>query len=142
MEFLSQFDVKFVYVKGEDNSVADALSRMPSDSNVSSAYHVYAHDDDDLDTIASVHCLNTPWAGVATALAELTSEYDDNLAPVAATLTVESDPTFVKMITEAYKDDKWVCDLRSLTKSMPDIKQTDGLWYIGNRLVIPRQGHV
>ena len=29
MEFLSQYDSKIVYVKGEDNMVADALSRLP-----------------------------------------------------------------------------------------------------------------
>ena len=29
MEFLSQYNSKIVYVKGEDNTVADALSRLP-----------------------------------------------------------------------------------------------------------------
>ena len=31
MEFLSQYDGKIVYVKGNNNSVADALSRLPDD---------------------------------------------------------------------------------------------------------------
>ena len=29
MEFLSQYDHTIIYIKGEDNSVADALSRLP-----------------------------------------------------------------------------------------------------------------
>jgi len=29
MEFMSQYDAKIVYVKGEDNTIADALSRLP-----------------------------------------------------------------------------------------------------------------
>jgi RNase H-like domain found in reverse transcriptase/Reverse transcriptase (RNA-dependent DNA polymerase) len=33
-EYMLQFDVTFVYVKGEDNTVADALSRLPPDDTV------------------------------------------------------------------------------------------------------------
>ena len=33
MEFLSQFDAHFIYVQGDCNSVADALSRRPMDTS-------------------------------------------------------------------------------------------------------------
>ena len=65
MEFLSQFDAKMVYIKGDENSVADALSRMPTDTNSStadaSAQHLYdfCEDDDTLCIIASIS-LPTP----------------------------------------------------------------------------------
>ena len=29
MEFMSQFDMKIIYIKGEDNMVANVLSRLP-----------------------------------------------------------------------------------------------------------------
>jgi hypothetical protein len=31
MEYLSQYDHKIIYIKGEDNTVTDALSRLPND---------------------------------------------------------------------------------------------------------------
>jgi hypothetical protein len=31
-EFLSQYDMSITYIRGEDNTVADALSRLPSNS--------------------------------------------------------------------------------------------------------------
>ncbi|KAJ3491011.1 hypothetical protein NLJ89_g11382 [Agrocybe chaxingu] len=36
MEFMSQYDFKIIYVQGEANSVADALSRLPTESTKSS----------------------------------------------------------------------------------------------------------
>ena len=36
MEFMSQFDVKIIYIKGESNTVADALSHLPVNLSTSS----------------------------------------------------------------------------------------------------------
>lgn len=33
-EFLTQYDYKITYIKGEDNTVADALSRLPNDADL------------------------------------------------------------------------------------------------------------
>lgn len=65
MEFLSQFDCKLVYVKGEDNTVADALScllydlpDMPSSHDmVPSLMLMYVHDDDMITA-----CIGAVWA--------------------------------------------------------------------------------
>jgi len=37
MEFMSQFDAKIVYIKGEDNTVADALSCLPCSTSSNEA---------------------------------------------------------------------------------------------------------
>lgn len=47
MEFLSQYDCKFIYIQGKDNTVADALSRTAfctSDEALDRAQHLFAED--------------------------------------------------------------------------------------------------
>src|ERR1700678_3337002 len=55
MEFLSQYDSQFVYVRGDRNSVADALSRRPADfcshdaeKSASRPYPASLADEDDI----------------------------------------------------------------------------------------------
>ena len=57
MEFMSQYDAKIVYVKGKDNMVTDALSRLPTYAQAKAeAKHAYSHcpmDEED-DMVASI----------------------------------------------------------------------------------------
>ena len=54
-EFLSQYDYDIHYVKGEENTVADGLSRLPDEEETELGY---PDDDDDLiPTLAAVYAL-------------------------------------------------------------------------------------
>jgi len=62
MEFMSQYNAKIIYVKGEDNTVADALSCLPMFMNAEvNAKHAYSHcaDDKEDDMVTSLHALLT-----------------------------------------------------------------------------------
>ncbi|EDR10481.1 uncharacterized protein LACBIDRAFT_316917 [Laccaria bicolor S238N-H82] len=50
MEFLSQYDARIVYIKGDNNNIADALSCLPvsdSTSTDASTRHPYDFCEDD-----------------------------------------------------------------------------------------------
>ena len=80
MEFLSQFNAKIVYIKGHENSVADTLSHMPTDTDSSTAYasawHPYdfCEDNDTLCIVASISLPTPqgPWETVKALLTCLT----------------------------------------------------------------------
>jgi len=62
MEFMSQYNAKIIYVKGEDNTVADALSCLPMFMNAEvNAKHAYSHcvDDKEGNMVTSLHALLT-----------------------------------------------------------------------------------
>ncbi|KAF8832209.1 hypothetical protein HHX47_DHR1001661 [Lentinula edodes] len=154
MEFFSQFDCKIVYVTGERNSVADALSRRvdlcstPVDSSAEAilgSHHPYAYcadTDDDLDLPILCVLEDSSWSG-ARALANL--PYVEPDPPfVAATLEITGDATLLQEIREGYTTDPWCKDLPSMAASMPLVRKDleSKLWYIGERLIIPRSGHI
>jgi hypothetical protein len=97
-EFLSQYDYQIVYILGEANCVADALSRLPNSV------------DDALPT------------------------------PVAAMLTVSSDPTLLQSIQNGYQTDPFCIKLSKADESIKGIRWVNGLLYVGGCLVIPRTG--
>jgi hypothetical protein len=97
-EFLAQYNHHIVYIPGEQNTVADALSRLP----------------DSVD-----EC--TP-------------------CPVAAMLTVQTDPTLLTSIMDGYKTDPFCIKLFDNQKSMDGVECWNGLLYVGNCLVIPHVG--
>ena len=60
---MSQYDAKIIYVKGKDNMVVDALSRLPSQPTTNdaenTARHPYDYCPDDIvipNTIAHLFC--------------------------------------------------------------------------------------
>lgn len=138
MEELSIYDCKFVYVKGEDNTVADSLSRYPfpivaeSDAAEATAHHPFQAV---TGCIAQVSVLKgatsqetTPLNSVAALASAPIPEYSKQIA---------IDDTLVDEIRTAYQKDPWCQQLISATRGMPELTIRDGLWFIGQRLIVP-----
>jgi hypothetical protein len=141
MEFLSQYDAHFVYVQGERNSVADALSHRPEDStsqtslqaknNAQPPYSTSLTDDED-DFFSPED--NRIFSLVATLS-------DINPTPEhAMTLSISADQEFLTSLLKGYEEDTWTRTLISAAPSMPNLKCQDGLWFLDNRLIIPNTG--
>lgn len=143
MEFMSQFDSKIIYIKGENNTVTDALSHLPyttsSHDAESSARHPYhfCPDDDTNGMIASIFDCTTPNPlFTATSL----SNAPIVLSSINATLKISSDKSFLQAVIAGYTEDPWCKTLPSAVVSLPNLQLHDNLWYIGDHLIIPRTG--
>jgi hypothetical protein len=100
-EFLSQYEINMIYIPGPNNTVADALSRLPDDNSI----------------VASLH-----------------------ESPVAAILSIATDQTVLNAIKSGYATDEYC--LKVASSNMPGTKCVNGLWYIRDRLLIPRMGDI
>jgi len=56
---------------------------------------------------------------------------------VNTTMKIAADIEFLDTVKAGYMTDSWCKTLSSATPSLPDLVMRDGLWYIGNRLIIP-----
>jgi len=110
-EVLSDYDFDISYIRGEDNTAADALSRMPDDE---------------------------PNASLAACALAYTRSPPTQL-PVATTLDISADTEFLENIQTGYATDGFVQKLRSNMEkgSVEGVREENGLLYIGSRLVIP-----
>ena len=135
MEELAIYNCKFIYVKGEDNMVADALSRYPqrqSDSTSAEkiACHPYHYCDDSDAEVASVTMSVSPVMQSVNALL--------STAPVQMLKSeIKIDKKLIEELKECYKMDTWCQKLISASKGMPELTVRDGLWFIGEWLVVP-----
>jgi len=136
MEELSIYDCKFVYVKGEVNTVADALSRYPfpvildTETAESSGHHPFQIMEG---CIAAVKVLKKKMSPLDSAAALMQT-------PASTTETSKQviiDETMVNEMREAYLRDPWCKQLLSASRGMPNLTIRDGLWFTGERLIVP-----
>lgn len=112
MEFLSQYDFDIEYVKGEDNTSADAMSRYPE--------------------VESRNMMK-----VARIMSRCPEE---EKVKAAAVWTIAPDPEILEEIRVGYEADEYCQKLKGNLESIEGAKEENSLLYVGNRLVIPRSG--
>lgn len=149
MEFLAQYDCKIVYVKGPDNTVADALSRTDFDETLTTepgpAPWLQDGDEDGIPVIAAIIPMSasSPFyatrciAETATPVAAVISSL-----PIASVLKVTADAKILESIRSGYNTDPWCKKLDSASTGIPGLVLRDGLWFVAERLVIPRTGNL
>jgi hypothetical protein len=108
---MSQYNMTITYIPGEDNSVADALSWIPEG----------AFPGESVDKITSPFSSQTL---IAT-------------AGVHAILSITADPSVLETIRNGYENDEFCKKLILSAPSTAGVSTSNGLWYIGDRLLIP-----
>ena len=106
---MSQYEMAITYIRGEDNCVADALSRLPPNTFP-----------DEHTTIQSPH---EHWK-----------------TPICAVLSIATDISILASIKEGYDSDPF-CQCLARTGA-PGAQFINGLWYVRDRLIIPRTGNI
>ena len=100
---MSQYDMMIVYIPGENNTVADALSHIPAGA--------------------------FPGNGV-----------DNITLGINATLTITVDPSVLCSIQDGYSKDDFCQKFITTAPTTLSVSTSNGLWYIGDRLLIPCMG--
>ena len=59
-----------------------------------------------------------------------------------ATLSITTDPSILQEIQDGYAQDNFCKKLMDPSFGMKGVSSANGLWYIGDRLVIPQTGNI
>ena len=109
---MSQYEMNIVYIHGEDNCVADTLSRVPEG----------AFPDEPAATSA-LPVLHDAWRH-----------------HIGAVLSIMTNRSVLESIKDGYKSDDFC--IRLAQNGVPGAQLINDLWYIGDHLVIPRTGDI
>jgi len=144
MELMSQYDAKIVYIKGDDNCVADALSQLLTEDTLteveSIAQHPYSYCSDEDDTLHAMATLHSDYL-VHTPMEAANSLADGPiLSSVNTVLNISADKHLLLQIRNGYSEDPWCKKLSSAMQSWPQLRFDNDLWDVGNCLIIPRTG--
>jgi hypothetical protein len=144
MEELAIYDCKFIYVKGEDNTVADSLSRFPFCQHSSSidatktAAHPYLSPPYLSTTTPLLEChVNSPFSCITPLISKSPHDLPTN-TQANTSHVVKVDNNLVKKIVEAFKSDPWCQELLSASSGMPNLILSEDLWFLDNRLIVPK----
>ncbi|KAF7771080.1 hypothetical protein Agabi119p4_7054 [Agaricus bisporus var. burnettii] len=141
MEFLQQYDFSIVYLRGEDNVAADALSRTTFTNAISEqdAFHMSPCDrldELDISVCATLDNALTPQAEWAAMLSLLPND------TIAHTLDIAADDELRDSILAGYTNDTWCTKLLATWQQMHNVVLRGGLLFFEDRLIIPRTGNV
>ncbi|KAJ2928059.1 hypothetical protein H1R20_g9033, partial [Candolleomyces eurysporus] len=149
MEYLSQFDGKFVYVKGEENTVADALSHTELIDSSNLAEQVATEFDlwdDQRATDSPILAAkgDSPLAA-ATIIQDCNTCLEYSLLPSLAAAVVDDrksiklsiDDSFIQSMIHGDTLDPWCQKLADAAEGIQNLCSQDGLWYLNNRLLVP-----
>ena len=109
---MSQYDMTIIYIPGEDNTVADALSRLPPATFP--------------DELIEANLAHRVWSGT----------------PVGSVLSITTDKQVLQSILDGYDVDKFCKKTRDMVGSVPGVTVSNGLIYVGDHLLIPRFGDI
>lgn len=150
MEFMSQFDAKIVYIRGKDNTIADALSwllvavALSSDAaiNMARSPYEYCPDNDDNGTTTINTILLATYTCLLLSAHALVETDIATTQAIMAVLLISQDLDLCSTIIGGYEIDPWYKKLRGVAPGMPAVQERENLLFIWEQLVISAVGNI
>jgi hypothetical protein len=138
MEELASFDCKFVYIKGEHNTVADALSRYPfHDTTSSETAQLNASQPFTSTSATAQSLLHVSSLSPRTIVAAIIAAPPKPLPSIPTHSTLHVNKDLLDKLKASYDNDPWCKQLKSAAKGMKALTFQDNLWFLNGRLIVP-----